>query len=165
MVKKMVKVKKPAGVFYFDIFFHYDRIIIFGPKCLCFTNLSLYLCIKVVLSILYHKKGDMILSNSGEAKKKLVAVCIFILGFYGTYLVYNHQDVLLGPYSDVTFKLKSLMHKGLQPAMNDSVIEMEAENLVKDFELTAGCDVDPQDIVRDAFGNLTAFLVSQNCYT
>ena len=94
-----------------------------------------------------------------------VFFCIFILGFYGTYLVYNHQDVLLGPYSDVTFKLKSLMHKGLQPAMEDSVIEMEAENLVKDFELTAGHDVDPQNIVRDVFGNLTAYLVSQSYNT
>ena len=57
------------------------------------------------------------------------------------------------------------MHKGLQPAMEDSVIEMEVENLVTVFELTAGHDVDPQDIVRDAFGNLTAHLVSQSYYT
>ena len=59
MVKKMVKVKKPVGFlenpavfFYFDLFFHYDRIFILGSKCICFTNLSLYLCIKVVLSLL-----------------------------------------------------------------------------------------------------------------
>ena len=60
---------KPCGVFNFDLFFHYDRIFILGSKCICFTNLRLYLCIKVVLSILYHQKGDVILPNSGAAKK------------------------------------------------------------------------------------------------
>ena len=53
MVKKIVKVKNPAG-FLTLTFFHYDRIFILGSKCICFTNLSMYLCIKVVLSILYH---------------------------------------------------------------------------------------------------------------
>ena len=52
------------------------------------------------------------------------------------------------------------MHKGLQPAMNDSIIAKETENLIKDFNATAGKEIDPQDIVRTAFGNLIAFIVS-----
>ena len=46
--------EKSRGVFNFDLFFHYDRIFILGSKCICFTIFRLYLCIKVVLSILYH---------------------------------------------------------------------------------------------------------------
>ena len=46
--------ENPLGVFNFDLFFHYDRIFILGSQYICFTNLRLYLCFKVVLSILYH---------------------------------------------------------------------------------------------------------------
>ena len=37
-------------------------------NALCITNLSLYLCIKGVLSCLHHQKDDVILPNSGLAK-------------------------------------------------------------------------------------------------
>ena len=46
--------KNPAFFFTLTFFFHYDRIFILGSKCICFTNLSLYLCIKVFLSLLHH---------------------------------------------------------------------------------------------------------------
>jgi len=42
---------------------------------------------------------------------------VFMPGFYGTYLVYGHADVLLGPYSDRTFRVKDVMYRGLQPSM------------------------------------------------
>ena len=50
--------------FFLDLLFHYDRIFILGSKCICSKNLSLYLCIKVVLSLLHHQKGGVILPNS-----------------------------------------------------------------------------------------------------
>ena len=46
--------KKNAFFFTLTFFFHYDRIFILGSKCICFTNLSLHLCIKVVMSLLHH---------------------------------------------------------------------------------------------------------------
>ena len=46
--------KKATGFFYFDLLFYYDGTFILGSKCICFINLSLYLCIKVVLSLLHH---------------------------------------------------------------------------------------------------------------
>ena len=56
-------------VFNFDHFFHYDGIYFFSHNHICFAPLCLYLCILVVLSLLYHKKDDVILPNSGVAKK------------------------------------------------------------------------------------------------
>ena len=56
-------------VFFFTLtFFHYDKCFILGSKCTWFTNLSLYLCIKVVLDRLHHWKDEVIFPNSGEAK-------------------------------------------------------------------------------------------------
>ena len=37
-------------------------------NALCITNLSLFLCIRGVLSCLHHQKDDVILPNSGLAK-------------------------------------------------------------------------------------------------
>ena len=45
-------IKPCVCVFLLLSLFHYDRIFIFGSKCIFFTNLSLYLCIKLVLSLL-----------------------------------------------------------------------------------------------------------------
>ena len=70
--------EKPRGVFNFDHFFHYDGMYFFSHNHICFAPLCLYLCILVVLSLLHHKKDDVILPNSGVAKKKLVAVHIYL---------------------------------------------------------------------------------------
>ena len=61
--------EKPCGVFNFDHFFHYDGIYFFSHNHICFAPLCLYLCILVVLSLLHHWKDDVILPNSGVAKK------------------------------------------------------------------------------------------------
>ena len=51
------------------------------------------------------------------------------------------------------------MHKGLQAAMKECVIEKETEDMLKKFEATEGKDCDPQDILRTIFGNILSFLV------
>ena len=61
--------QKPRGVFNFDHFFHHDGIYFFSHNYICFAPLCLYLCNLVVLSLLLHKKDDVILPNSGVAKK------------------------------------------------------------------------------------------------
>ena len=61
--------EKPRGFFNFDHFFHYDGIYFFSHNHICFAPLCLYLCILVVLSLLHHWKDDVILPNSGVAKK------------------------------------------------------------------------------------------------
>ena len=61
--------KYPAGFFNFDHFFHHDGIYFFSHNYICFAPLCLFLCILVVLSLLHHQKDDVILPNSGAAKK------------------------------------------------------------------------------------------------
>ena len=45
------------------------EFLFWGPNAYVLLNLSLYLCIKVALSLLHHWKGDVILPNSDAAKK------------------------------------------------------------------------------------------------
>ena len=64
--------KNPANphfFFYFNRFFHHDGIYFFSHNYICFAPLCLYLCNLVVLSLLHHWKDDVILPNSGVAKK------------------------------------------------------------------------------------------------
>ena len=62
--------QKPRGFFNFDHFFHHDGIYFVSHNYICFAPLCLYLCNLVVLSLLHHWKDDVILPNSGVAKKK-----------------------------------------------------------------------------------------------
>ena len=57
------------------------------------------------------------------------------------------------------------MHKGLQAAMKDSVIEKETKDLLKKFESTGGKDCDPQEVVRAIFGNILSFVVSPDVFS
>ena len=36
----------------------------------------------------------------------------YVSGFFGTHIMYNHQDVLFAPFCDRTFKLKKILHAG-----------------------------------------------------
>ena len=52
------------------------------------------------------------------------------------------------------------MHKGLQPAMKEYVVEKEARDLIERFKIARGKDQDPHDTIRPLLGNLLAFVVS-----
>ena len=85
---------------------------------------------------------------------------ISILGFYGTYLIYGHQDVLFGPYKDITFRVKSLMYKGIERLQKEEFIQAEIDELIQGFRNTSGRDFDPRSIVEKLMGELHAKIVS-----
>lgn len=80
-------------------------------------------------------------------------------GFYGTYLVYGHKDILLGPYCERTFQLKEVMHKGLVPVMDRQRIEQEAETLVERIAKHGNEDFFPADIVETLLAEVFSVLV------
>ena len=68
-----------------------------------FASLCLYLCILVVFSLLHHYKDDVIMQNSGVAKK-LVAVSSL-----QTHAMNHHIDSPKSKYLTVTKQRKGLI--------------------------------------------------------
>ena len=92
--------QKPRGFFNFDHFFHHDGIYFFSHNYICFAPLCLYLCNLVVLSLLHHKKDDVILPNSGVAKKNWWLFVVKVQEMFSlhggllTNAMYHHGETL-----------------------------------------------------------------------
>ena len=90
-----------------------------------------------------------------------------ISGFYGTYLVYGHQDVLLGPYSDKTFRIKDVMYKGLLPAMGEDKMAAECDTLVEKIAEKGDTDFQMSDLVgkvmSDVYSTMVILTVLLSC--
>ncbi|XP_052813719.1 cytochrome P450 1A1-like isoform X2 [Mya arenaria] len=80
-------------------------------------------------------------------------------GFYGTYLVYGHADVLLGPYSALTFRIKDVMYQGLRPSMAPAEIRAECLGLVQSLAESGGRDFDPSIIVEKLLAEVTSKVI------
>ena len=88
-----------------------------------------------------------------------------ISGFYGTYLVYGHQDVLLGPYSDKTFRIKDVMYKGLLPAMGEDKMAAECDKLVEKIAEKGDTDFQLSDLVGKVMSDVYSTMVILNAST
>ncbi|XP_052238032.1 uncharacterized protein LOC127849343 [Dreissena polymorpha] len=81
-------------------------------------------------------------------------------GFYGTYLVYGHADVLLGPCRDLTFRIKEVMSLGLRPAMVPSALAGDCRKLLEMLGKHGSNDFDPADDLQTLFAEVTSKLIS-----
>lgn len=84
-------------------------------------------------------------------------------GFFGTYLVYNHSDVLLGPYSKTTFRLKEIMLQGLKPSLSATAISQEAKNLVQRLDARVGKDFCIKNEIQRSMAEVTTMLLLGEC--
>ncbi|XP_045179660.2 cytochrome P450 2C31-like isoform X2 [Mercenaria mercenaria] len=81
-------------------------------------------------------------------------------GFFGTYLVYGHADILLGPYTERTFRLKEVMHKGLQPSMSTKQLQSELQQLVDGFKNQIGKDFCPRKSIESSIAGIMTMLIA-----
>lgn len=81
-------------------------------------------------------------------------------GFFGTYLCYGHADILLGPYHERTFRLKDVMHRGLQPSMSPDQLNKELKQLVDGLKIRAGGDFCPRRTIESVIANTMTMLIA-----
>ncbi|XP_060591817.1 uncharacterized protein LOC132746622 [Ruditapes philippinarum] len=115
-------------------------------------------------------RRNIVILNTSEVMRKAFDTAKFeeslndkAKGFYGTYLVYGHADILLGPYNERTFKLKSVMHKGLMPSMSSAQLKAELEELIDAFKDKVGKDFCPRRSVESIIAKTLTMLIAGQC--